>query len=156
MKIEIWFTGKSKGTWIVQGIDAYVLRCKRYAALDITVIPESKYTQADAILTDESERILARLRKSPRAYTVLLDVTGRSLSSDAFAELISQQFVRGYTSVRFIIGGAYGVTAAVKEAADFVLSLSAMTFPHQLVRLIFLEQLYRAFTILRSESYHHD
>lgn len=155
MKVEIWLTGKTKEPWADQGMEAYLKRCRKYGSVEIVVIPDSRQTQPDAIRRDESARILTQLGKQQRAHNILLDETGRQLSSAEMASHLSQLYTRGHGMIRFIIGGAYGVDESVKGAADEMLSLSSMTFPHQLVRLIFAEQLYRAFTILRGEGYHH-
>jgi 23S rRNA (pseudouridine1915-N3)-methyltransferase len=155
MKVDIWLTGKTKESWVEEAMDHYLQRVSRYATISTGIIAESKYREPEEIRRDESARILARIRKGPKAFNILLDENGKQRSSLQFAELIETQQSRGSGIMRFIIGGAYGVDHTVREGTDFVLSLSAMTFPHQLVRIIFLEQLYSAFTILRREVYHH-
>jgi len=156
MKVEFWLTGKTKEGWVTDGMAHYQKRCKRFCNISVEIIPESRFTKPEEIVKDETGRILQKLSKSPAAYTVLLDETGVQLGSIEFASLISKQQSAGYSSMRFIIGGAFGVQDTLHNAVDFILSLSTMTFPHQLVRIFFLEQLYRAFTILRGEGYHHE
>lgn len=156
MKIEFWLIGKTKEAWVSDAIEHYLKRCSRYFTITIEIIPESRHTKPDDMRKDESERLVAKLKKSPKAFTILLDENGKHLSSTQFGDLISKQQSQGNSALRFIIGGAFGVEEAVRKEADYVLSLSKMTFPHQLVRVIFLEQLYRAFTILRGEGYHHE
>jgi 23S rRNA (pseudouridine1915-N3)-methyltransferase len=157
MKIEFWVTGKTKEAWVAQALDEYFKRCKRFGLeIDTIIIPESRHKRPDAIKKDETERIMTRLEKDPRAFTIILDETGRQLTSPGFAELISRQQTLGRHTLRFIVGGAFGVGHELHSKVDYVLSLSSMTFPHQVVRVIFAEQLYRAFTILRGEGYHHE
>jgi 23S rRNA (pseudouridine1915-N3)-methyltransferase len=157
MKIEFWLTGKTKEAWVSQALDDYFKRCKRFGIeINSLIIPESRHKTAGAIKKDETERLLSRLEKEGRAFTILLDETGRQLTSIGFAELISRQQILGYSTIRFIVGGAFGVDPSLHQKVDFTLSLSSMTFPHQVVRVIFAEQLYRAFTILRGEGYHHE
>ena len=157
MKIELWLTGKTREAWISGGVDEYLQRCRRFGiSVTTRIIAESQHKAAESAKKDESARILAGMDKMPRIYTILLDEKGPQLSSVAFAKLIDQLQTRGHSTIRFITGGAFGVDDSVREKADYILSLSAMTFPHQLVRIIFAEQLYRAFTILRGEGYHHE
>ena len=155
MQVDLWLTGKTKGTWVNSAMDDYLQRVQRYCNLNVTIIPESKNKTAEAILRDESKQLKARLDKSPRAFTILLDEDGKQYSSRGLAGVISRQQAQGQNYFRLIIGGAYGVDHDLHRNVDLVLSLSLMTFPHQLVRVILAEQLYRAFTILRGEGYHH-
>ena len=155
MKVELWLVGKTKDRWVAQGIDEYLKRCSRFTTVTTIIVADSKYTQSEAIRQDETTRLTQQLSRSHRAFTILLDETGRQLTSPGFATLLQKQQDAGNQSFRFIIGGAYGVDEELRNSADEVLSLSQMTFPHQVVRIIFLEQLYRAFTILRGEGYHH-
>ena len=155
MKVEFWLVGKTKDPWVIEALEHYRKRCSHYCTFTSDVIPESRLTRGDDIRTEESGRLLTRLAKQPAGIVVLLDEKGKPLSSKAFAGLLSEWQTAGHSTFRFIIGGAYGIDDTVREQADFILSLSPMTFPHQLVRIIFLEQLYRAFTILRGEGYHH-
>ncbi|HLF63383.1 MAG TPA: 23S rRNA (pseudouridine(1915)-N(3))-methyltransferase RlmH [Saprospiraceae bacterium] len=156
MKVEFWLIGKTKETWVRAAIDHYLKRCSRYCTIKTNIIPDSKHTLPVDIRKDETARIVASLRKGPKGFTVMLDEKGKELNSVQFADLISKQQSAGHSTLRFIIGGAFGVEDLIHQETDLRLSLSSMTFPHQLVRIIFLEQLYRAFTILRGEGYHHE
>lgn len=156
MKVEFWLVGKSKDAWVIDASEHYLKRISRYSTLTTEVIPDSGSKRPEEMRKDETERILNKLRKSPKAFTILLDERGKQLSSITFADLLSKQQSQGSSTFRFIIGGAFGVEEELRKEVDAVLSLSNMTFPHQLVRIIFLEQLYRAFTILRGEGYHHE
>lgn len=156
MKVEFWLIGKNKDPWVIEATEHYLGRCSRYCNISLDIIAESRHTKPEGIRKDETDRILAKLQKSPKAYTVLLDEKGKEMGSVQFAKLLSGLQASGQSTVRFIIGGAYGVDAGLRTVVNEILSLSKMTFPHQLVRIVFLEQLYRAFTILRGEGYHHE
>ncbi len=155
MKVEFWLIGKTKDPWVSEASEHYLKRCSRYCTLTTELIPESRYTKPEEMRNDETARVIIKLRKTAKAYTILLDENGKQHTSTQFSELIAKQQTAGISTLRFIVGGAFGVEEALHAEVDYVLSLSAMTFPHQLVRIIFLEQLYRAFTILRGEGYHH-
>ena len=154
MKIELWTVGKTRTGWIRQGERDYIDRCKRFGAIETLIIPAEKSGNPQYIKSQESARILERLSKSQPIPTILLDERGNHFGSPELAEHIRTITDRQGNRLRFIIGGAYGVDESVRAEAGLV-ALSQMTFPHELVRVIFLEQLYRAFTILRGESYHH-
>jgi 23S rRNA (pseudouridine1915-N3)-methyltransferase len=154
MNVEIWFTGKTKEPWAAVAVEAYVKKCRRFGPVTLQIISDSPHKTAEAIRTDETARILVQLKKKSM-LTVLLDETGTRMGSKQFANFLADRQNAGHHAIRFIIGGAYGVERSLHDEVDLVLSLSPMTFPHQLVRVIFLEQLYRAFTILRGEGYHH-
>ncbi|MDX1408180.1 MAG: 23S rRNA (pseudouridine(1915)-N(3))-methyltransferase RlmH [Saprospiraceae bacterium] len=155
MRIEIWTVGKTRSSWIREGMQVYLKRIGRFARVSETIIAAEKSGDDTQIIQRESARILAQLEKAPQMFTFLLDETGKQWSSPELAgQLDAAMHARG-PRLRFIIGGAYGVNDEVKQSVDSQLSLSRLTFPHELVRVIFLEQLYRAFTILRGESYHH-
>ncbi len=156
MKVELWLIGKTKEPWAIQAMETYAKKCRRFCTLSITDMSASRHKEAGAIRIDETTRIVAALQKASRAFTILLDERGRELRSMAFADCISGIQVQGYSTIRFIIGGAYGVGDPLRQQVDDVLSFSQMTYPHQMIRVILLEQLYRAFTILRGEDYHHD
>jgi len=157
VKVELWFTGKTKDSWVTEALTDYLKRCQRFGVtVSSVVIPESRNKTPESIRKDETARIITSIDKASRAYTVLLDEAGNQLTSVAFSELISRQQTQGVSTLRFVIGGAFGVDPILHRKVDYLLSLSSMTFPHQLVRAIFAEQLYRAFTILRREGYHHE
>ena len=156
MKTKLLVVGKTNDKNITKGIDDYVGRVKHYMPFAIEVIPELKNTKS---LTQsnqkemEAEQILKRLQ--PSDTVVLLDEHGKEYRSIEFARWIEklQQTAR---SLVFIIGGPYGFADSVYERSDAKLSLSKMTFSHQMIRLLFVEQIYRACTIIKGEPYHHE
>lgn len=156
MKTKLLVVGKTNDKNITKGIDDYVGRVKHYMPFDIEVIPELKNTKS---LTQsnqkemEAEQILKRLQ--PSDTVVLLDEHGKEYRSIEFARWIEklQQTARNLV---FIIGGPYGFADSVYERSDAKLSLSKMTFSHQMIRLLFVEQIYRACTIIKGEPYHHE
>ena len=156
MKTELLLVGKTVNKHFIAGIDDYVERTSHYMPFNITVIPELKNTKA---LTEEQQKeregdlILQKLQSSDTV--VLLDEHGKELRSIEFADWL-QRKQNTTRRLVFIIGGPYGFSKAVYERANEKLSLSKMTFSHQMVRLIFCEQIYRACTIIRGEPYHHE
>ena len=157
MNITLILTGKTTEDYINKGFSIYEERIKHYNNFIIKVIPEIKFNQSHNSLfikNKEGETTLKNIQNTD--HVVLLDEFGVEKSSREFASLISNKMVSGVKNIVFIIGGAYGFSDEVHKRADQKLSLSKMTFPHQLVRLIFVEQLYRAFTIIKNEKYHHD
>lgn len=149
--------GKTEGEWLIEGCDQYQRRLRHYYPFEVEVIPDirakGKISQ-DALRKKEAEAVLTRLGSDDRL--VLLDEKGAHLSSKELATFIEKESHQGYKNLVFLIAGAFGADASLKSRAHFSLSLSKMTFPHQLVRLIFLEQLYRAMSILRNEPYHNE
>lgn len=157
MKITLLTVGKTDVKWVKEGLDLYVSRLSHYAPFQVREIPELKNVSAldrEQIKVREGELILKSLR--PSDEVVLLDEGGRELRSVEFASWLEERFSRGSRDIIFVIGGAYGFSKEVYARADSKLSLSKMTFSHQMVRTIFAEQLYRAFTIMRGEPYHHE
>ena len=156
MKTELILVGKTVNKHFIAGINDYVERTNHYMPFNITVIPELKNTKA---LTEEQQKeregdlILQKLQSSDTV--VLLDEHGKELRSIEFADWLQRKQNTARRLV-FIIGGPYGFSKAVYERANEKLSLSKMTFSHQMVRLIFCEQIYRACTIIRGEPYHHE
>jgi 23S rRNA (pseudouridine1915-N3)-methyltransferase len=156
MKTELLLVGKTANKHFIAGINDYVERTNHYMPFNITVIPELKNTKA---LTEEQQKeregdlILQKLQSSDTV--VLLDEHGKELRSIEFADWL-QRKQNTTRRLVFIIGGPYGFSKAVYERANERLSLSKMTFSHQMVRLIFCEQIYRACTIIRGEPYHHE
>jgi 23S rRNA (pseudouridine1915-N3)-methyltransferase len=156
MKIVLLQTGKTTEKHIVEGVNIYSARIKKYSGFEIITIPDIKNTRnmphrEQKIL--EGEKIMKHLDKDD--HIVLLDERGKDFRSAEFALwLRNRSLIHGRTV--FIIGGPWGFSDAIREKAGMVLSLSKMTFPHQLVRLLFVEQLYRAFTIIKGEPYHHE
>lgn len=149
--------GKTEGEWLIRGCEQYQQRLRHYWPFETEVIPDIRVKgkiSRDALRKKESEAILARLGADDRL--VLLDEKGGNLSSKEMAAFIEKESLQGYKQLVFVIAGAFGADDSLKSRAFFSLSLSRMTFPHQLVRLIFLEQLYRAMSILRNEPYHNE
>lgn len=157
MKIELWVVGKTDDGYLHTGLQEYHKRLTRYTSFEQVTIPNLKNRKkltTDQIKTQEGDLICARLQKSD--YLILLDERGKTLTSTQFAQQIERWSTQGHKRLVFLIGGAYGFSEAVYAAAHSKLALSAMTFSHQMVRLFFTEQLYRAYTILNGEPYHHE
>jgi 23S rRNA (pseudouridine1915-N3)-methyltransferase len=141
--------------FIQEGCEFFAERIRRYAALDLIVVPEERIPprgKREYILKQEGRRIRAKIR--PGVFTVLVDEGGKSLSSEAFARSLETWSNSGVKEVAFILGGPYGLDDSLKEKADFRLSLSSMTLTHGLAKILLLEQIYRAFTILHGKPYH--
>lgn len=151
MPITILAVGKKHESWVAEGIERYQKRLRSPFLIEWVLLPHSSYEGARA-RQEESERILNRL--NPSDYVILLDERGKMLDSPTLSDSLHQQ-VSQSASVVLVIGGAYGVDATVHERAHLVWSLSALVFPHQLVRLILTEQIYRAQQIEGGGSYHH-
>ncbi|HTK39294.1 MAG TPA: 23S rRNA (pseudouridine(1915)-N(3))-methyltransferase RlmH [Patescibacteria group bacterium] len=149
--ITVLAIGKKHEDWIIPGLERYQKRLVKPWDCTWELLPHSSLEGLTA-RQEESERILKRLNDD--SFVVLLDETGAMLSSPKFASLCESQFTYG-KSITCIIGGAYGVTDELKNRADYIWSLSPLVFPHQLVRLMLIEQLYRAQEIVRGGQYHH-
>ena len=157
MKITLLTVGKTDVKWVGDGLELYVSRLVHYVPFQVREIPELKNVSAldkAQIKSREGALILKSLR--PSDEVVLLDEGGREFRSVDFAAWLEERMSRGSRDLVFVVGGAYGFSPEVYARADSRLSLSKMTFSHQMVRTIFAEQLYRAFTILRGEPYHHE
>jgi 23S rRNA (pseudouridine1915-N3)-methyltransferase len=157
MKITLLTVGKTDKGWVKDGLDIYASRLKHYIPFSIIEIPELKNVSAlskDQIKTREGELILKNVR--PADDLILLDERGKEHSSVEFAKVIQDKISYAGKDIVYVIGGAYGFSDAVYRRADSKISLSRMTFSHQMVRAIFVEQLYRAFTIMKGEPYHHE
>lgn len=152
MPIRILAVGKKHESWVADGIERYQKRLKQPFAVDWVLLPHSA-REGDSARQDESERLLARIASDE--YVVLLDERGTMPDSPALSKLLLTPLELS-RKVTMIIGGAYGVTAKVHQRADFVWSLSPLVFPHQLVRLVVVEQVYRAQEIAGSGPYHHE
>lgn len=151
MAITAVAIGKKHETWVTEGIERYTKRLRKPFDLSWRLLPHSP-KEHDAARTEESARILSALK--PADYVMLLDERGSALSSPGLSKTLRAQFGSA-RHVVVIIGGAYGVSAELTERADWVWSLSALVFPHQLVRLILAEQVYRAQEIAAGRPYHH-
>ena len=152
MPLRVVAIGKKHEAWISEGIERYQKRLRKPFMLEWVYLPHSSREGLSA-RQDESERILQRLKESD--FVVLLDEKGKIINSPALASLLELP-LNSSRSVVIIIGGAYGVDQSVHDRADFVWSLSLLVFPHQLVRLLLAEQLYRAQEIAAGNPYHHD
>ena len=156
MKITLLTVGKTDIKWVKEGLEMYSGRISRYVPFSITEIPELKNVSAlsvEQIKKKEAELILKNVRQQDQL--VLLDERGQRFTSLSFASWLEDRLSRGGRDLVYVVGGAYGFAAEVYDRADSRISLSEMTFSHQIVRTIFAEQLYRAFTIIRGEPYHH-
>lgn len=157
MKIVVIAVGKTSTDYISRGVDEFLKRANRYLGVELTVIPDIKASKAlteEAQKQQEGRNILASLQ--PGDIVALLDERGKELTSREFSGMIERRMVQGTKRLVFVIGGPYGFSKEVYERADSKLSLSRMTFTHEMVRLFFVEQIYRAMTIMRGEPYHHD
>ncbi|WP_142534084.1 23S rRNA (pseudouridine(1915)-N(3))-methyltransferase RlmH [Saccharicrinis carchari] len=157
MKIILVVIGKTDEAYLNTGIVKYYNRIKHYISFKMTVIPDIKNTKnlsEDQQKNKEGELILAQIQ--PNDELVLLDEGGKVFSSRGFAGFMEQKLLHGTKRLVFVVGGPYGFSKDVYQRARVKISLSKMTFSHQMVRLIFAEQLYRAMTILKNQPYHHD
>lgn len=157
MRISLVTIGKTDISWVKQGLEMYASRLKHYAPFEIIEIPELKNVAAltkDQIKIKEGEGLLKIIKSND--YLVLLDEKGKKFRSLEFAKFIEDKMSRSGRDLVFVIGGAYGFSSQVYARAEEKISLSDMTFSHQIVRTIFVEQLYRAFTIIKGEPYHHE
>lgn len=158
MNIKIICVGKLKEKFLKEGIGEFQKRIKTYANLEIVEVkdeacPEnSSELEMEKIKEVEGERILSKISKG--AYVIALDIGGKSLTSEDFAKKIEDLSVEGISSIDFIIGGSLGLSESVKNKSDYKLSFSKFTFPHGLMRLILVEQVYRAFRIINNHPYH--
>jgi 23S rRNA (pseudouridine1915-N3)-methyltransferase len=152
MKIELLFVGKTSERFLTEGIEIYSEKLKHYLQVEIIIIPPSKAKARSK--GEESEAILRRI--NPGDYVVLLDESGDQLSSVDLSKQIQKWMNQSFKKIVIITGGAYGVDQSLLKRADFLWSFSQLTFTHQMIRLVLLEQLYRAMTIIKGESYHHD
>ncbi|SCW85549.1 23S rRNA (pseudouridine(1915)-N(3))-methyltransferase RlmH [Mucilaginibacter sp. NFR10] len=157
MKITFLTVGKTEDAYLKEGIDKYVKRLKHYTKLELAEIPELKNTKAlstEQQKAKEAELILKKI--TPLDFVILMDEKGMEFTSSQFAAYINKKEVTTSANLIFIIGGPYGFDTSVYQRANDKISLSRMTFSHQMVRLFFVEQLYRAYTIMKGEPYHHE
>jgi 23S rRNA (pseudouridine1915-N3)-methyltransferase len=156
MKITFVTVGKTEDAYLKDGIEKYVKRLKHYTKLEMAEIPELKNTKAlteDQQKVKEAELILKKI--TPLDHVILLDENGTEFTSVQFANYINKRSVTSSANLVFVVGGPYGFDESVYQRANDKISLSRMTFSHQMVRLFFTEQLYRAFSIIKGEPYHH-
>ncbi len=157
MKIELWQIGKTSDRWLETGIEQYTKRLSHYNPFELVTLPDVKQGHKlapDQLMAKEAEMVLGKLQ--PHDMLVLLDERGQQYSSRQFARQLERWLQRPVRRIVFLVAGAWGAAPELKLRADVQLSLSQMTFSHQMVRLFLAEQLYRAFTILRGEPYHND
>ena len=158
MNIRIICVGSIKEKYLLEGIREYAKRLTRYAKLEVVEVSDEKAPETLSaaegvqVLLREADRIQRQQRSG--AYTVVLTINGQAFSSEVFAEKLQTLSVSGASQVDFIIGGSLGLHTDLIRQADLKLSFSSFTFPHQLMRLILLEQIYRTFKIIRGEPYH--
>ena len=158
MRFYVVCIGKLKDAYLRDGVAEFVKRMRSYGGITITELNESKIgdkpSDADRkqVVDEEGERLLKVVPKN--AYTVLLDVYGKTMSSEDLAKTVAKLEVDGISDMAFIIGGAFGVSEALRQSVNYKLSFSPMTFTHQMVRLLLVEQIYRASKINRNEPYH--
>lgn len=156
MKTELWLIGKTSFSYLQEGMDIYQKRLKHYLPFKVLIIPDIKNRKSlkeEQIKQKEGQEILKKI--NPDDCLILMDENGKHYDSVAFSQFIERHLQHSYKRIIFQIGGAYGFSDAVYKRANAKISLSKMTFSHQMVRLIFLEQLYRGMTILKGEPYHH-
>ena len=146
MKINLIVVGKLKERFLVEGVAEYLKRLRKFAAVEVREISELRTVE------EEGQKLLSLV--PPNSWLCVLDVAGVELSSEDFAKKIAALNLDGVSNLTFAIGGAFGLSEELRRAADFRLSLSQMTFTHQMARLILAEQIYRAFKINRNEPYH--
>lgn len=157
MKIALIQTGGTSDRNLFAAIDDYASRIRRYSGFEIITVAELKNTRnmpCGEQKMKEGEKILRLI--SSDDYVILLDERGKELRTMGFAEMLGRIFLLPKKRIVFVIGGPWGFSEEVYKRGDMKMSLSQMTFPHQMVRLLFLEQLYRAFTIIKGEPYHHE
>jgi 23S rRNA (pseudouridine1915-N3)-methyltransferase len=158
LKINIIVVGKIKEKYMRQGIDDFKKRISRYSKLDIVEVADEKIpnnaSKSDEIQVKESEgeKIFGKIKKD--SYVIALDISGKTYSSEKMAGKINKLALEGKSDITFIIGGSLGLSNKVLDRADEGMSFGKMTFPHQLMRLILLEQIFRSFKIIKGETYH--
>lgn len=158
MKITLICVGKLKEKYLTQGVEEYTKRLSRYCTLEIMELADEKTPDhagaalEDIIKNKEGERILKFLKED--SYCIALAIEGHMLSSEELADKIDTLGITGISHISFIIGGSLGLSTEVLKRADYKLSFSKMTFPHQLMRMILLEQIYRSYRIMNNQPYH--
>ena len=158
MKITLITVGKIKEKYLKDAIDEYCKRLSKYCKLEIVEVADEKTpdyaseTFEDTIRSKEGERILKNIRDD--MYVITLEIAGKMLTSEELADKIDTLGIQGESSIAFVIGGSIGLGKEVLKRSDYALSFSKMTFPHQLMRVILLEQIYRSYRIINGEPYH--
>lgn len=155
MKIKIIALGKIKEKFLKEGIDEFLKRLTPYASVEIIELPAIEIKDenlTDKVLEQEGEKILAQIK--PNSYVITLEIEGANFSSEKFAQKLDEIANQGFNEIVFVIGSSCGLAKTVSDRANLKLSLSKMTFLHQFARLLLVEQIYRAFKILKGETYH--
>lgn len=153
MKIKVLWVGKSQEEWLRRGVEEYAARIRRYVPLEIGEVKEEKGAHAEVGREAEGARLMKAVPKNARL--ILLDERGEELTSPQLAAFLGNERDRGTGELVFAVGGAYGFSDDFRARAAKTIALSRMTFTHQMVRIFLLEQIYRGFTILNNEPYHH-
>lgn len=157
MKICLLVIGKTDAAYIKAGIEEYEKRLRKYVSYEMKVLPDVKNTKSmSEALQKEKEGTMILEQLQPTDLVILLDEKGKEYASSAFSAFLAQKMLNGVKRLVFVVGGPYGFTEVVYQRANDLLSLSKLTFSHQMVRMIFAEQLYRAMTIMKGEPYHHE
>ena len=157
MKITLLVVGKTEDRYLIEGIEKYLNRLKHYISFSLQVIPEIKNTKNLSEAQQKSkEAELIHKQISNLDTVILMDEKGKKYTSVAFSNYLNKQMIGSVQHLVFVIGGPYGFDESIYKRANGSMSLSDMTFSHQMVRLFFVEQLYRAFSILKGEPYHHE
>ena len=157
MKVEFWVIGKTSFKYLIEGTDIYEKRIKRYLPFEYKVLIDVKNAgklKPEMLVAKEGQNVLGKLK--PDDLLILLDERGKAYSSTEMATFVENTLHQSQKRLIFLVGGAYGFSDEVYKRANHKLALSKMTFSHQMIRLFFLEQLYRAMTILRNEPYHNE
>lgn len=155
LTVNLICVGKIKEKYIIEGINEYQKRLKGYVNFTIVELKENGDDKNRNIsIEKESDEIILILEKNKKAYNILLDVKGKKYTSELFSKELENIQLNGISIVNFIIGGSYGVSEKLKEKVDLKISFSEFTFPHQLMRFIFMEQLYRWISIINNSKYH--
>ncbi|MEA4848002.1 MAG: 23S rRNA (pseudouridine(1915)-N(3))-methyltransferase RlmH [Clostridiaceae bacterium] len=158
MNITIISVGKLKERYFREAVEEYSTRLSKYCRLDIVEVPDEKApedlspAQELMVIRKEGQGILKHLKED--TYVIALAIQGKQMSSEGIADFINDLGIKGRSNIAFVIGGSLGLSDEVLKRADFMLSFSPMTFPHQLMRVILLEQIYRGFKIIKGETYH--
>jgi 23S rRNA (pseudouridine1915-N3)-methyltransferase len=153
MKIYFWSVGKAHESYIKEGVEIFTKRISHYYPVEWKIFSSSKSTSGEQVKKDEATQLLNAIQKDD--ILVALDENGKQWNSNELAAFIHQRANSSTKNLIFIIGGAYGLHETIFERCDYKWSLSELVFPHQLVRLLLSEQVYRACTIIRNEKYHH-
>jgi len=155
LNVNLICVGKIKEKYIIEGINEYRKRLKGYVNFSIIELKENGDDKnKNFSLEKESEEIISNFEKNKKAYNILLDIKGKKYTSELFAKEIENIQLSGISSINFIIGGSYGVSEKLKKKVDLKMSFSDFTFPHQLMRFIFMEQFYRWISIINNSKYH--